>query len=335
MKLGVSDYLIKDLEGGFMNVLPLVVDRAIQQRRLLREKQRMAIDLAQAQRMEAIGQLSAGIAHEINTPTQYIGDNTRFLQDAFANIGGVLDAFSRLLQAVQTGSVGDDLLRETEATLHSADLGYLTREIPLAIQQSLDGVEHVTNIIGAMTEFSHPGNGRKQALDLNHLIEGAITLCRNEWKYVAEVISDFDPRLPPVHCLPTDINCIVMNLLVNAAHAIAEAPHNGADGRGTITVRSRYDAPWAEIRVEDNGAGVPEEIRSRVFDMFFTTKEVGQGTGQGLALVHAMVVEKHRGTIRFESEVGRGTTFIIRLPIDGSSEPCTATIEDRVPELAV
>ncbi len=317
MKLGVSDYLVKDLEGGFVNVLPLVVARTIRQRRTLQEKQRMEQELAQAQKMKAIGQLAAGIAHEINTPTQYIGDNARFLQDAFSDISVLLDAYDRLLRAAQKDAVTDELLGEVEAKLRGADLAYLTAEIPQAIQQSLEGVEHVAHIVGAMKEFSHPDAGRKQAVDLNHVIEGAITLCRNEWKYVAEVVADFDPDLPPVCCLPSDINRVVLNLLVNAAHATAEASRNGADGKRNITVRTRRDGPWAEIRVEDAGTGIPEEIRDHVFDLFFTTKEVGQGTGQGLAIAHAIVVEKHGGTIHFETEVGRGTSFIVRLPIDG------------------
>jgi signal transduction histidine kinase len=324
MKLGVSDYLVKDLEGGFVNVLPLVVGRTIEQRRLLREKQRMEKELAQAQRMEAIGQLAAGIAHEINTPTQYIGDNARFLQDAFADVGSLLASFDRLLQAARTDSVTDDLLKEMETKLRSADLGYLSREIPQAIQQSLEGVEHVASIVRAMKEFSYPGNGGKQAVDLNHVISGAITLCHSEWKYVAEVVTDFDHDLPAVRCLPTDINSVVLNLVVNAAHAIAEASHNGADGKGVITIRTRSDGPYAEIRVEDTGPGIAEDIRPRVFDLFFTTKEVGLGTGQGLALAHALVVDRHGGTIDFETEVGRGTTFTVRLPIDGQPESLAA-----------
>jgi signal transduction histidine kinase len=327
MKLGVSDYLVKDLEGGFVNVLPLVVGRAIQQRRLLHEKQRMEKELAQAQRMQAIGQLAAGIAHEINTPTQYIGDNARFLQDAFADVGGLLDSFGQLLQAARSDSVSEELLREMEAKFRAADLGYLAREIPLAIRQSLEGVEHVANIVGAMKEFSYPGNGGKQAVDLNHIVSGAVTLCHSEWKYVAEVVTDFDSEMPAVPCMPADINSVVLNLVVNAAHAIAKCDDDGTNRKGVITIRTRLDGPYAEIRVEDTGPGIPEDIRSRVFDLFFTTKDVGEGTGQGLALAQAIVVDKHGGTIDFESEVGRGTAFIVRLPIDGCPQTPTAAVD--------
>ena len=324
MKLGISDYLVKDLQGGFINVLPLVVGRAIEQWRLLREKQRMEKELAQAQRMRAIGQLAAGIAHEINTPTQYIGDNARFLQGAFADVGVLLDSFGQLLQAARNDTLSDDLLEEMERKFHAADLGYLAREIPQAIQQSLEGLEHVASIVATMKEFSYPGNGGEQTVDLNHVISGAVTLCHGEWKYVAEVVTDFDPKLPAVRCMPTEINSVVLNLVVNAAHAIAETTSNGADGKGVITIRTRLDGPYAEIRVEDSGPGIPEEIRSRVFDLFFTTKEVGRGTGQGLALTQAIVVDKHGGTIDFETEVGRGTAFIVRLPIAGRRQSSAA-----------
>ena len=321
MKLGVSDYLTKDLEGGFVNMLPLVVGRAIQQRRLLLEKQRIEKELARVQRLEAIGKLAAGIAHEINTPTQYIGDNSRFLQGAFKDISGLLDAFERLLQAARNDSVSEDLLREIETELRNTDLAYLKREIPLAIGQSLEGVGHVADIVDAMKEFSHPDHGEKQPIDLNHAILGAVTLCCGEWKHQAELVTDFDTELPLVYCLPTDINRLVVNLVVNAVHAIADSNRDGSERKGTITVRTRYDDPWAEIRVEDTGTGISDEIRTRVFDLFFTTKKVGRGTGQGLAIVHNIVVDKHGGTIDFMTKKGEGTTFIIRLPIDGRPEP--------------
>jgi len=317
MKLGVSDYLVKDTEAGFLHVLPLAVDRAIEQHQMRLEKQRMKQELAQAQRMEAVGQLAAGIAHEISTPNQYIGDNARFLQGAFTEISGLLDSLDHLLQAARSGPLDEDLIRDTEAKLRKADLGYLAREIPQALEQSLEGVQHVAGIVSAMGEFSHPGNANKQAIDLNRAISGSLTLCRGKWKYVADVVTDFDPELPPVFCMPTEINRVVLNLVVNAAQAIAEATHDGADDKGTITIGTRYDAPWVEILVEDTGVGIPEEIHPRIFDPFFTTKEVGQGTGQGLAIVQAIVAEKHGGSIRFKTKIGRGTTFIVWLPIDG------------------
>jgi signal transduction histidine kinase len=320
MKLGASDYLVKDSEGGFISMLPLVVHRSIEQRRTLLEKQQMEQELAQAQKMKAIGQLAAGIAHEINTPTQYIGDNARFLQNAFHDISNLLDAYDHLLKAVQNDAVTDNVLREVSERLHDADLGYLNAEIPLAIRQSLEGVEHVASIVGAMKEFSHPGTEQKQAVDLNHVIEGAIVLCRNEWKYVARLDTDFDAELPQVYCLSSDINRVIVNLVINAAHAIAEASPHGDDFRRAITIRTRRDGDWAEIRVEDTGCGIPEEIHGRVFEPFFTTKDVGQGTGQGLSIVHAIVVEKHGGTVHFETKMNEGTTFIVRLPIDGRTE---------------
>ena len=319
MKLGVSDYLVKDIDHGFVNMLPLVLQRAMAERRTLLEKERIEKELAQAQKLKAIGQLAAGIAHEINTPTQYIAHNTQFLKDAFCDISSLLDAYDRLFQAARTDAVTDELLDEVEARVRGADLDYLNAEIPQAIVQSLEGVEHVASIVGAMKEYSHPDAAQTQPVDVNHLVDGAIKLCCNECRYVAEVTTDLDPDLPQVWCLRSDIHRVIVNLLVNAAHAIADATHNGADGKRKIVVHTRRDGTWAEIRVEDAGTGIPEEVRHRVFDPFFTTKQVGVGTGQGLSLAHAIVVEKHGGTIRFETELGRGTSFIVRLPIAGNA----------------
>jgi PAS domain S-box-containing protein len=272
-------------------------------------------ELAKAQKLESIGHLAAGIAHEINTPTQYIGDNTHFLQEGFEDIHKLLGTFQRLLRAAKDDTVTDDLIAEVEAAVREADIDFLADEIPKAIEQSLDGVARVAGIVRAMKEFSHPGSDLKQAMDLNRAIETTLTVSRNEWKYVAELVTDFDPNLPPVPCLSGDLNQVVLNLVVNAAQAIGEVVGDGSDGKGTITVRTRLDGDWAEIRVEDTGTGIPEEIRSKVFDHFFTTKEVGKGSGQGLTIAHSIIVRKHGGTIRFETETGRGTTFIIRLPI--------------------
>jgi PAS domain S-box-containing protein len=291
--------------------------RDISQRKRAEEQQAMMeIQLRQAMKLEAIGQLAAGIAHEINTPTQYVGDNIRFLQDAFADMSKALKSYDRLLQTNRQGAVAPQFVEEVEAAIQEVDLGYLNEEIPRAIAQSLEGVGRVATIVKAMKEFSHPGVEEKQAIDLNHAIESTVTVCRNEWKYVAEMVTEFDPDLPPVPCLPGELNQVILNLIINASHAIADAVGGGENGKGTITVRTRHDSNWAEIRVSDTGTGIPEEHRKKIFTPFFTTKEVGKGTGQGLAISHSVVVGKHGGTIEFETELGKGTTFIIRLPLD-------------------
>ena len=273
--------------------------------------------LVHAQKLEAIGQLAAGIAHEINTPTQFVGDNTRFLQDAFRDLLVLLERYAGLLDAARCGTTTPAQVAELEAALKAADLDYLCAEIPVAIQQSLDGIQRVSSIVRAMKDFSHPDTGEFKPLDLNAALENTLTVARNEWKYVAEVVTDLDPNLPLVPCLPGDINQVVLNVLINAAHAIADALGDQAGAKGKITIHTRCAGAWAEIRIGDTGTGIPESIRTRVFDPFFTTKDVGKGTGQGLAIARAVVVKKHHGTIAFETEVGRGTTFIIRLPLDG------------------
>ena len=282
------------------------------------EHSQMEIQLRHAQKMESIGQLAAGIAHEINTPTQYIGDNTRFVQDAFGDITRLVAEYDKLFTAAEAGAVTPEVLGAVKAAAAAADMAYLSAEIPKAIQQSLDGVSRVTNIVRAMKEFSHPGTTEKTAVDLAKTIQSTITVASNEWKYVAELVTEFDPALPPVSCLPGEFNQVVLNLIVNASHAIADVV--GESGtKGTITVSARRDGEWAEVRIRDTGTGIPEKARAKVFDPFFTTKGVGKGTGQGLAIAHNVIVEKHGGTLAFETETGKGTVFIIRIPIQSVS----------------
>jgi signal transduction histidine kinase len=182
----------------------------------------------------------------------------------------------------------------------------------------------VAALVNAMKEFSHPDTKEKTALDLNRAIASTITVARNEWKYVADLETDFDPSLPPISCHPGEFNQVVLNLIVNAAHAIGDVALQGGPQRGTIRVETRRAAEWAEIRIKDSGTGIPEKVRSRIFDPFFTTKEIGKGTGQGLAIARSVVVDKHGGSIHFETEEGKGTTFIIRLPYDGKALPAKA-----------
>jgi signal transduction histidine kinase len=264
------------------------------------ERQRLETQLVQAQKLESIGQLAAGIAHEINTPTQYIGDNLQFVRDGFLDIARVLDA---------------DAGAEATAAI---DTPYLRSEIPKALDQALDGIRLIAEIVRAMKEFSHPDAREREPVDLNRAIIATTTVARNEWKYVAELVTDLDPDLPPVLCFAGQLNQAILNIVVNGAHAIGERNRDLQGAKGTITVSTRRDGDWVEIRISDTGGGIPEAIRDRIFDPFFTTKEVGKGTGQGLAIAYDVVIAKHQGELRLESEVGHGTTFILRLPIEGT-----------------
>ena len=279
------------------------------------ERRRLESQLVQARKMESVGQLAAGIAHEINTPTQYVGDNTRFLEDAFRDLATLLDKCNQLSKAAEEGKVLGPLAADVVVAAKEADLEYLIDEIPKAIGQSLAGVERVAKIVRSMNDFSPPGGETKQAVDLNRALQSTLTVCRNEWKYVAEAVTELDPGLPLVTCLPGECNQVFLNLIINAAHAIGDKLAGTSTEKGTITVATGRDGDWVEIRIGDTGAGIPVEARSRIFDPFFTTKEVGRGTGQGLAIAHAVITEQHGGTINFETEIGRGTTFIVRLPI--------------------
>jgi signal transduction histidine kinase len=293
--------------------------------RTLKQKQETERQLLQVQKLEAIGQLAAGIAHEINTPAQYVGDNVRFLYDSFAHVLRTLEAHEALRTQVKmlSSTLSDPpeilgelakLAEQAEAAGYEHDIEYLRDEIPKAIQGTLEGIGRISTIVRAVKGFSHPGGQHMAPVDLNRDIEDTVVVSRNEWKYVATVVTDFDPDLPLVTCIAGEINQVFLNLIVNAAHAIADARFPG-DDLGTITISTRCAEAQVKIVVRDTGAGIPDEIRDRIFDPFFTTKDVGRGTGQGLAIAHAVVVDKHGGTITFETELGRGTTFTILLPL--------------------
>jgi two-component system NtrC family sensor kinase len=290
------------------------------------ERNAIEVQLRHAQKLEAIGQLAAGIAHEINTPTQYIGDNTRFIRDAFNDFSSLLTLHQKLLRACKQQSICPQLTAEVETAAKAADVEYLLTEIPKSVEQSLEGIERVASIVRAMKEFSHPGTGQKSAVDLNHAIESTITVARNEWKYIAEVVTQLDPSLPPVPCLAGEFNQVILNLIINATHAISDVVGDGSKGKGQITISTKPFGTYVEIRVSDNGAGIPEKIRGRIFEPFFTTKGVGKGTGQGLAIARSVIVDKHGGAITFETEAGKGTTFIIRLPNNSGGVGLTNTV---------
>ena len=299
---------VKDNSNNLMNLVYVFRD--------VSREASMEAQLRQAQKMEAIGELASGIAHEINTPTQYVGDNIRFFRDSFGDIKELLDKFQDLLDSTPPDNGLAEKTKDIRDFIEEIDLEYLEEEVPTAIEQSLEGNKRVAEIVRAMKEFAHPGREELTSIDINHAIRNTMAVARNEWKYVAEVETELQEDMPLVPCYPGSFNQVILNMFVNAAHAIGDVVEGGDKGKGTIRVVTRTIDSMAEIRISDTGCGIPEEIRLKIFDPFFTTKEVGKGTGQGLSIAHSVIVEKHQGTIDLESTVGEGTTFIIRIPLE-------------------
>lgn len=315
----VSATVIRTTDGRIEGAIGIISD-ITEQLQKEAHKDELEVQLRQAQKLEAVGQLAAGIAHEINTPIQYIGDNLRFLQGANEDLKQVTEALHKLRDAIEKKATPDELneaANESKAIEDEVDLEFLTDELPSAIEQSLHGVDRVTKIVRAMRDFSHPGQVETKPVDIHNLIESTSVVSMNSWKYVAELNKQFDPQMPLVPCLANEINQILLNLIVNAAHAIEERIGNnpGKDDKGIITISTHHKAGWAEIHIQDNGTGIPADVQRRMFDPFYTTKELGKGTGQGLAIVQS-VMQKHGGTVSCETEIGKGTTFVLRLPLE-------------------
>jgi signal transduction histidine kinase len=271
--------------------------------------------LLHAQKLQAIGQLAAGIAHEVNTPAQYVTDNVSFLRRAFDKLWRVLDAQSNALAAARNGDVTAQSFELVDEARTAAKLDYLAHQVPRAIEQSMAGLGQVSSIVKAMKEFSHPSGVEKQPFDIHDVIESTSIVAKSEWKYVADLELSFDWNLPPILLLRNEFSQVLLNLIVNAAHAIAEGLPSASSEKGKIVISTKAVGACVEIRISDTGPGIPEAVRSRVFEPFFTTKGMGRGTGQGLAFAYSVIVDKHGGSIHFETEEGRGTTFIICLPL--------------------
>jgi PAS domain S-box-containing protein len=272
--------------------------------------------LAQTSRLESIGQLAAGIAHEINTPVQYVSDNTRFVASSFRDVLAGLQELAALVHGDgdDAGAGPGQVLKRVSAVLDGLDLGFVADEVPSAIEQSLEGLERVGGIVKAMKDFSHPGQERAD-VDLNRVVDSTLQVSRSEWKYVAELTLDLDPATGKVLCYEGEIKQVLLNVVVNAAHAIGERREAEPSLQGQIVVSTRRTPGEVLIAVRDNGIGMDEAIRSRVFDPFFTTKPVGKGTGQGMSIAHSIVVVKHGGRIEIDSKRGEGTTFTVALPL--------------------
>ena len=284
----------------------------------IRVRERMEAELRLSQKLEAVGQLAAGVAHEINTPIQYVADNLQFLRDGMTTLSKM--ATDMLVAGAAARSPATAALVDgLEALASSADLDYLSQEIPGSLDSVRDGVARIANIVRAMKELAHPGPREASAMDLPRALQNALDVTAATYRYVADVETEF-AETPPVICFGSDLNQVFLNLIVNAAHAMEDKQA----GRGRLGVRTRVDGDQVEIAISDTGAGIPEAHRERIFDAFFTTKEVGRGTGQGLAISRTIVVDRHGGTLTFDSQIGIGTTFYVRIPLAGP-KPQTRT----------
>ena len=310
----ILDISFSESGPAYPNLFTTAVIRDVTCRRAEERKQ------AQAKKLESIGQLAAGIAHEINTPIQYTSDNLRFVEQSLTTLRQFLHAYERLLAACKNGAPTAPVVGEIEELARVSNYAYMRQETPAAIVDALEGVQRVAEIVRALNEFSHPGNIDRAPTDLNRVIDVTVLVSRNRWKDVADLYRDMDPHLPMVTCVAGEVSQVFLNLIVNAADAVAEALNGSEARKGAIWISSRHDGAFVEIRVRDSGTGIPAAVRPRIFDPFFTTKDVGRGSGQGLAIAHAIIVERHHGTIEFETEVGKGTTFVVRLPIEETAK---------------
>jgi signal transduction histidine kinase len=287
-----------------------------QQQQLIEELQRTTQRRAHSEKMTAIAQLASGLAHEINTPIQYLNHNIRFLQEAFADLLETSMLQQHLLSAVEQQTLTEELTNQVRSRVDDAEMDYLMKEIPIALRQSAEGVNKVSTLVSAIKKFARPGVEGKVDTNINASIMDIIDVSANQWKYHARMVTDLADNLPFIPTLPGELNLALFNIIVNAANAVAEiAQESEANQKGTITVRTHQDGDWIVIHISDTGPGIPDEIKSKIFDPFFTTKDVGEGTGQGLTVAYLTIVEKHGGKIHILSDTGGGTTFEIRLPI--------------------
>ena len=287
--------------------------------------------LAQANRLESIGQLAAGIAHEINTPIQYVTGNVHFLTDIASEI---LTAARSITDPAHTGThLPWSQVSKEPALATLPDIAFLSEEVPAALAACNEGLTRVAEIVRALKDYAHPGTGRVD-IDVNRALESSVQVSRNEWKYVAQMHLDLAPDAGQAPCFEGELKQVILNMIVNAAQAIGEdRMRRGVPELGNITLATRRDSDHLVITIVDDGPGMDENVRRRAFDPFFTTKDVGKGTGQGLSLAHAVIVTKHRGRIDLQTSPGNGARFDLYLPLvaepTGVDSPADAELDDR------
>lgn len=280
----------------------------------MKERERILIELRTAQKLESVGRLAAGVAHEINTPIQYVGDSLYFLRSAFDDINRLIDTCRGAIDTLAGDPAAATAREAMTAAAAAIDLPFLLEEMPKAFERTFEGTARVAGIVRAMKEFSHPDATEFSSADINHALQTTLIVATNEYKYLARIETQF-AELPPVICNIGELNQVFLNMIVNAAHAIADA---GKDiSTGMISISTAVAGEQVEITFRDNGCGIPQENLDKIYDPFFTTKEVGRGTGQGLAITRSIVMDKHGGEVHATSELGVGTQFRIRLPIAG------------------
>lgn len=296
------------------NLEDMVQERTKSLEKTMSDLQNTQVKLVQSEKLASMGQLASGIAHEINTPIQFVGDNLQFLSDSFEDFHKLVESFDELMRHPSVAG-NDDIVSKYNGAREDADIDFLAEEIPLCFNQTFDGVERVASIVRSMKDFSHPGGKEKEKTCINSALSNTMTVSRNEWKYYANIETDFDENLPEVSCFPAELNQVFLNLITNAAHAIQNTETFKQGNKGIINIVTRQKKDKVVISIHDTGCGIPEDVHSKIFDPFYTTKEVGKGTGQGLSISHSVIVEQHGGGISFETYES-GTVFHVQLPVD-------------------
>lgn len=309
--MGAGDFIQKPFSP---DEIVLRVGRIIREQNTKEELDRIRKEFALSQKLEAVGQLSAGIAHEINTPVQYIGDNAAFIRDGYQDLDRLVTQLLEFFEAAKAGTAGPGLVARTEAAIEAADVEFLREEFPGAVEQTLEGVKRISDIVRAIKVFSHPGEQTHTPVNLNRNIETVVLISRNEWKYTADLDLDLDPDLPEVTCDAGQINQVLLNLIINASHAVSDRFPAAGGKKGRIGVGSQGLENRIRIWVRDNGHGIPEAVREKIFDPFFTTKPAGRGTGQGLSIARNIVENRHGGKLQYSTGNGDGTRFTLELP---------------------